>query len=150
MKQLGTSVLTEIKFELCSYNDYSRIKLQIHEYDLEIKTIKNYLAMYAAMKPEDILKGDNGINTLFELQQEITNKLDSLEKCILEKNKLQILIDNFNLRQGALACNPNAKENIKEWLISNNVLDNNDIVTTNDTKDIIKNDYNINFKDDRQ
>ena len=77
-------------------------------------------------RPDDLLNHNEEMD-LLGLQRDVRDKLELLEECIIENYKLEILKDNFDLRDGDYIDNPEKTQNIKKWLVDNFILESKDI-----------------------
>lgn len=121
-----TDVITQIVFNKETYNSIYEIELEIDCNNKCIQNIKDELYIMTVARPEDLLIHNEEMD-LLGLQRDVRDKLELLEECIIENYKLEILKDNFDLRDGDYIDNPEKTQNIKKWLVDNFILESKDI-----------------------
>lgn len=121
-----TDVITQIVFNKETYNSIYEIESEIETNNKCIQNIKDELYIMTVARPEDLLIHNEEID-LLGLQRDVRDKLELLEECIIENYKLEILRDNFDLRDGDYIDNPEKTQNIKKWLVDNFILESKDI-----------------------
>lgn len=121
-----TDVITQIVFNKETYNSIYEIEEEIESNNKCIQNIKDELYIMTIARPEDLLIHNEEID-LLGLQRDVRDKLELLEECIIENYKLEILRDNFDLRDGDYINNPEKTQNIKKWLVDNFILESKDI-----------------------
>ena len=121
-----TDVITQIVFNKETYNSIYEIESEIDCNNKCIQNIKDELYVMTIARPEDLLIHNEEMD-LLGLQRDVRDKLELLEECIIENYKLEILKDNFNLRDGDYINNPEKTQNIKKWLVDNFILESKDI-----------------------
>ena len=127
-----TNVITQISFNKETYDSIYKVKDDIDFCNKRIQEIVNKLMVYSTSRPQDILI-NRGEATLETIQEDVEEMLDLLEEYFVRKNDLEILKDNFKCVDGDFIDNPNRKENIKQWLIDNYILDKSDFSSVNNT-----------------
>lgn len=120
-----TNVLENIVFNKETYNSLYEVDSAIDENTQALENLKQELSIMAMSRPEDMLIHNENMN-LLGLHREVIDKLNLIEEYIIDIYKLQILRDNFNLRDGDFIDNKNRKNNIKKWLIDNYILEKDD------------------------
>lgn len=126
-----TNVITQISFNKQTYDSMYKIEDEIDFCNKRIKKIVNKLMLYSTSRPQDILLNREE-DTLETIQEDIEDMLDLLEEYFVERNNLKALKNNFKCVDGDFIDNPNRKENVKQWLIDNNILSKEDF---NNNKD---------------
>ena len=121
-----TDVITQIVFNKETYNTIYEIESEIEDNNRCIQNIKDELYVMTIARPEDLLIHNEEMD-LFGFQRDVRDKLELLEESIIENYKLEILRDNFNLRDGDYINNPEKTQNIKKWLVDNFILESKDI-----------------------
>lgn len=121
-----TDVITQIVFNKETYNSIYEIEAEIECNNKCIQNIKDELYVMTIARPEDLLIHNEEMD-LLGLQRDVRDKLELLEESIIENYKLEILRDNFNLRDGDYINNPEKTQNIKKWLVDNFILESKDI-----------------------
>lgn len=121
-----TDVITQIVFNKETYNSIYEIEEEIESNNKCIQNIKDELYIMTIARPEDLLIHNEEMD-LLGLQRDVRDKLELLEECIIENYKLEILRDNFDLRDGDYINNPEKTQNIKKWLVDNFILESKDI-----------------------
>lgn len=121
-----TDVITQIVFNKETYNSIYEIEEEIECNNKCIQNIKDELYAMTIARPEDLLIHNEEMD-LLGLQRDVRDKLELLEECIIENYKLEILKDNFDLRDGDYINNPEKTQNIKKWLVDNFILESKDI-----------------------
>ena len=121
-----TDVITQIVFNKETYNSIYEIEEEIECNNKCIQNIKDELYIMTTARPEDLLIHNEEMD-LLGLQRDVRDKLELLEESIIENYKLEILRDNFNLRDGDYINNPEKTQNIKKWLVDNFILESKDI-----------------------
>lgn len=137
-----TSTITQLIFNRETYNDIYQVENEIENNDKTIQNIKEELYTMTTSRPEDLLIHNEDMD-LLSLQRETKDKLEILEECIIENYKLECLKETFKLRDGDFIENTNRKQNIKDWLIDNYILDKSDFINTSINN---SNKENINIK----
>lgn len=124
-----TTVLTEEYFNRQTYNNKSSIENEIEDIIKSIEYIKDTLLIYSTSRPSDILlnNDEDSPKTLFDIRKEVMENLEYLEENIINKYKLQSLLENFDLRNGDFIDNPHRRHNIKQWLLDNYILKPEDL-----------------------
>ena len=121
-----TDVITQIVFNKETYNSIYEIEAEIECNNKCIQNIKDELYVMTIARPEDLLIHNEEMD-LLGLQRDVRDKLELLEESIIENYKLEILKDNFDLRDGDYINNPEKTQNIKKWLVDNFILESKDI-----------------------
>ena len=127
-----TNVITQISFNKETYDSIYKVKDDIDFCNKRIQEIVNKLMVYSTSRPQDILI-NRGEATLETIQEDVEEMLDLLEEYFIRKNDLEALKDNFKCVDGDCIDNPNRKENVKQWLIDNYILDKSDFSSVNNT-----------------
>lgn len=126
-----TDVITQLVFNKETYNSVYEIEEEIECNNKCIQNIKDELYVMAIARPEDLLIHNEEMD-LLGLQRDVKDKLDLLEECIINNYKLELLKENFNLRDGDFIKNPERVSNIKKWLVDNFILESKDINNESD------------------
>ena len=121
-----TDVITQIVFNKETYNSIYEIEEEIECNNKCIQNIKDELYAMTIARPEDLLIHNEEMD-LLGLQRDVRDKLELLEECIIENYKLEILKDNFDLRDGDYINNPEKTQNINKWLVAHFILESKDI-----------------------
>lgn len=121
-----TDVITQLVFNKETYNSIYEIEEEIESNNKCIQNIKDELYVMAIARPEDLLIHNEEMD-LLGLQRDVKDKLELLEECIIDNYKLELLKENFDLRDGDFIKNPERVSNIKKWLVDNFVLESKDI-----------------------
>lgn len=121
-----TDVITQLVFNKETYNSIYEIEEEIESNNKCIQNIKDELYVMAIARPEDLLIHNEEMD-LLGLQRDVKDKLDLLEECIINNYKLELLKENFDLRDGDFIKNPERVSNIKKWLVDNFILESKDI-----------------------
>lgn len=121
-----TDVITKIVFNKETYNSIYEIEEEIESNNKCIQNIKDELYVMTIARPEDLLIHNEEMD-LLGLQRDVRDKLELLEECIIENYKLEILKDNFDVRDGDYINNPERIDNVKKWLVDNFILESKDI-----------------------
>lgn len=121
-----TDVITKIVFNKETYNSIYEIEEEIESNNKCIQNIKDELYVMTIARPEDLLIHNEEMD-LLGLQRDVRDKLELLEECIIENYKLEILKDNFDVRDGDYINNPERVDNVKKWLVDNFILESKDI-----------------------
>ena len=127
-----TNVITQISFSKETYDSIYKVEDEIKYYNKRIQDIVNKLMIYSTSRPQDILL-NRGEATLETIQEEVEDMLDLLEEYFVKRSDLTALKENFKCVNGDFIDNPNRKENIKQWLIDNYILDKSDFSSVNNT-----------------
>lgn len=120
-----TDVIAQLVFSKETYNSYYQVEDEINRNKRTIQNIIEELSVMATARPEDLLIHNENMD-LMGLQREVKDKIEILEECIIENYKLECLKENFDLRDGDFIENPKRKEAVKNWLISNFILEPKD------------------------
>lgn len=126
-----TDVITQLVFNKETYNSIYEIEEEIESNNKCIQNIKDELYVMAIARPEDLLIHNEEMD-LLGLQRNVKDKLDLLEECIIDNYKLELLKENFDLRDGDFIKNPERVSNIKKWLVDNYILESKDINNESD------------------
>lgn len=121
-----TDVITQLVFNKETYNSIYEIEEEIESNNKCIQNIKDELYVMAIARPEDLLIHNEEMD-LLGLQRDVKDKLELLEECIIDNYKLELLKENFDLRDGDFIKNPERVSNIKKWLVDNFILESKDI-----------------------
>lgn len=121
-----TDVITQLVFNKETYNSIYEIEEEIESNNKCIQNIKDELYVMTIARPEDLLIHNEEMD-LLGLQRDVKDKLDLLEECIINNYKLELLKENFDLRDGDFIKNPERVSNIKKWLVDNYILESKDI-----------------------
>lgn len=130
-----TSTITQLIFNRETYNNIYQVENEIKNNDKTIQNIKEELYTMTTSRPEDLLIHNEDMD-LLSLQRETKDKLEILEECIIENYKLECLKETFKLRDGDFIENTNRKQNIKDWLIDNYILDKSDFISNKENINI--------------
>lgn len=120
-----TGVLNLEVFPKETYNSLFDVDEDIKIKDKVIQSITNKLCAYCLSRPSDILI-NRPEDTIENLKIEVENDVLNLIDFAISRYRLQILKDNFLCRSGDFVQNEDYKENIKKWLIENEVLTETD------------------------
>ena len=120
-----TNVITQISFNKETYDSMYKVEDEIDFCNRRIKEIGNKLMMYSTSRPQDILLNREE-DTLETIQEDVEDMIDLLEEYFVKRNDLEALKNNFKCVDGDFIDNPNRKENVKQWLIDNNILSKED------------------------
>ena len=134
-----TNVITQISFSKETYDSIYKVEDEIKYYNKRIQDIVNKLMIYSTSRPQDILL-NRGEATLETIQEDVEDMLDLLEEYFVKRNDLEALKNNFKCVDGDFIDNPNRKENVKQWLIDNYILDKEDFSSVNITDNTQTND----------
>ena len=121
-----TNVITQIVFNKETYDSIYKVEEEIDFCNRRIQEIGNKLMIYSTSRPEDILLNKKE-DTIENIQEDVRDMIYSLQEYFVKRYALEALKNNFKCVDGDYVDNPDRKENIKNWLIDNYILDKEDI-----------------------